>query len=512
MNISCDLKYSEVKAGAILGYATIAVNNVVGLLYTPFMLRMLGQTEFGLYSLVASVVGYLTILDLGFGNAIIRYCAKFRAENKLEEQYELFGMFFKLYCLIGLVAFVGGIALYLNVDALFDKSMTDTELSQVKIMMGLMVVNVVFTFPMSIWGGIITAYERFVFHKMVNIIRICLNAVVMIVLLKMDFKAITMVVVLTIFNMLTLSAYAWYCLVKLKVRLYFRKIRFDFLKEILSYSLWIFLAGIVDRIYWSTGQFVIGIYRGAVEIAVFGVAVQLQAFYSSFSFALSGVFLPRLVKMDSEHQSNEAFTSLLIKVGRLQFYVMSLILTGYILFGEVFVNLWAGEGYQESYMISLVFFCGILLSSVMTLTNNILQAKNKLKFRTLSLVITALSVFVICFPAAKYWGGLGCAICISLGIVIGHVLIMSVYLEKSIGLDMKLFWSSIIKIAYIPLICCICTYMILRYCEPMGLITYLAEICIYAIVLTGLLYKFCFNSSERYLFNELVNRLNIFSK
>ena len=126
MNISCDLKYSEVKAGAILGYATIAVNNVVGLLYTPFMLRMLGQTEFGLYSLVASVVGYLTILDLGFGNAIIRYCAKFRAENKLEEQYELFGMFFKLYCLIGLVALVGGIALYLNVDALFDKSMTDT--------------------------------------------------------------------------------------------------------------------------------------------------------------------------------------------------------------------------------------------------------------------------------------------------------------------------------------------------------------------------------------------------
>ena len=85
------------KAGAILSYVVLGLSNVVGLLYTPYMLRMMGQSEYGLYSLVASVIAYLTILDLGFGNAIIRYTAKFRAEGKTEEQYSMFGMFIILY-------------------------------------------------------------------------------------------------------------------------------------------------------------------------------------------------------------------------------------------------------------------------------------------------------------------------------------------------------------------------------------------------------------------------------
>lgn len=63
---------NELKAGAILNYIAICLNMVVGLIYTPFMLRMLGQSEYGLYSLASSVIAYLAVLDLGFGNAIIR--------------------------------------------------------------------------------------------------------------------------------------------------------------------------------------------------------------------------------------------------------------------------------------------------------------------------------------------------------------------------------------------------------------------------------------------------------
>lgn len=46
---------NQLKAGAFLSYISIGLNNIVGLLYTPYMLRMLGQNEYGLYSLVASV-------------------------------------------------------------------------------------------------------------------------------------------------------------------------------------------------------------------------------------------------------------------------------------------------------------------------------------------------------------------------------------------------------------------------------------------------------------------------
>ena len=62
---------NQLKAGAILTYVSLVVGNVIALLYTPFMLRTLGQEEYGLYSLANSVVGYLTVLDFGFGSATI---------------------------------------------------------------------------------------------------------------------------------------------------------------------------------------------------------------------------------------------------------------------------------------------------------------------------------------------------------------------------------------------------------------------------------------------------------
>ena len=110
---------NQLRVGAALNYVVIILNMLVGLLYTPYMLRMMGQSEYGLYSLVASVISYLTVLDLGLGNAIVRYTAKFRAEGKTTEQYEMFGMFLVLYIIIGVVAFVAGLGIYFNVDTLF---------------------------------------------------------------------------------------------------------------------------------------------------------------------------------------------------------------------------------------------------------------------------------------------------------------------------------------------------------------------------------------------------------
>ena len=143
---------NQLKAGAALNYVSICLNMVVGFIYTPYMLRMLGQSEYGLYSLAASIIAYLTVLDLGFGNAIIRYTAKFRAEGKQREQEEMFGMFFVLYIGIGVVAMIAGSVLSLNVENLFARSMTETEVERTRIMLWLMTFNLAFTFPMSIWG------------------------------------------------------------------------------------------------------------------------------------------------------------------------------------------------------------------------------------------------------------------------------------------------------------------------------------------------------------------------
>ena len=181
---------SQLKIGALLSYVVLALQNLVGLVYTPFMLRMMGKSEYGLYSIAASIVAYLTVLDLGFGNAIVRYTAKYRAEGKQEEQHKMFGMFFLLYCLIGIVVLIAGGVLYLNAGKIFDASMTVSELSRTKVILALMVANLAITFPFSLFGSIITAYEQFVFQKVLNIVRIVLNTATMIVLLYLGLNVL----------------------------------------------------------------------------------------------------------------------------------------------------------------------------------------------------------------------------------------------------------------------------------------------------------------------------------
>ena len=72
---------SQIKKGALLNYTTIIVTNVVGLILTPYIISKLGNDEFGLYTLIGSLVGYISILDFGLANTIVRFVAKYRAEK-----------------------------------------------------------------------------------------------------------------------------------------------------------------------------------------------------------------------------------------------------------------------------------------------------------------------------------------------------------------------------------------------------------------------------------------------
>lgn len=442
---------NQLKAGAALNYVVLILNTLVNLLYTPYMLRMMGQSEYGLYSLVASVIGYLTILDLGFGNSIIRYTAKYRAEGKTEEQYKMFGMFFLLYLAIGVVAFGIGLGLYFNVDLMFESTMTDTELSHARTMMLILIFNLAITFPMSIFGAIMNAYERFVFPKIINIIRIMLNTAIMVVLLNMGYKAIAMVTLMTIFNMLTLTINYIYCKRKLHIVLRFGWFQWGFLAEVSVYSLWIFLNAIMDKIYWSTGQFVLGAVSGTVAISVFALAIQLQSMYLQFSTAISSVFLPKVTSMVTLNASDKDLSDLFIRTGRIQNIIMSFILFGFVTFGQQFINLWAGSEYANAYYMALAFFISLYVPLIQNMGIVILQARNQMKFRSILYIV--LAVFALIFEVlfANLWGGIGCSLAISAALIIGQGFIMNMYYYKVQRLNVVAFWKEIIQMNIIPL-------------------------------------------------------------
>ena len=111
----------QVKAGAVLSYLQMALNIVIGLIYTPLMIRYLGQSEYGLYNTVASTISMLSILSLGFNSSYIRYYAKYKKDGNEDGIAKLNGLFLIIFAIIGVVALLCGTFLSFNLRIVFDK-------------------------------------------------------------------------------------------------------------------------------------------------------------------------------------------------------------------------------------------------------------------------------------------------------------------------------------------------------------------------------------------------------
>ena len=204
--------------GAILSYVNVIANVVVGLVYTPVMLRLLGQSEYGLYSLIGSMVGYLSVLDMGLGNTIVRYTAKNKVDGTPQREAELNGLFLGVYSLIGLLCIIIGYLLYSNIDNLFGATLTEGEMQRARIMMILLICNFAFSFPFSVFASILNAYEKFIFLRVSNILRVIVNPLLVLPFLYMGYGSVMMVVVSTLLNFACLLANAFYCFRYLHIR------------------------------------------------------------------------------------------------------------------------------------------------------------------------------------------------------------------------------------------------------------------------------------------------------
>lgn len=487
------------KIGALLSYVTIGLQNLVGLLYTPYLLRMLGKSEYGLYSLVTSIISYLTLLDFGFGDAVVRYTAKYRAEGKINEQYSMFGMFSIVYIVIALLTLALGIIFSFNLNFFFADTMTDTEIFRARIMLLCLVVNLAATFVFTIYKSILDAYEQFVFVRTLNIVRIVLNTAIMLVLLQFGFKAVALVVVITILNLIVLISNFVYCFFKLKIKVCFKNILWKNLKEMGTYSIFIFFNSCINNVYWFSGQFILGMYHGAKTIAVYAIAIQLVNMFKHFTSAISFVFFPKVTALTTKSNSEREISDIFIKIGRLQYLIISLILGGFIVFGREFIILWAGTGYEDAFIITLIFFVSLIPAQTQHVGWLVCKARNHLKFRTYTYIIIAVVCLIVQIITSKYLGMLGNAITIGSSLLLMECLILNVYYAKYESIDIGLYWKNFIKLTFVPGSLTIFLLIGKNYVQFDSWTHLIAGISIFIVLFAVLSYIFSLNHYEKEL-------------
>ena len=472
---------NQKKAGVILTYLSEIVKILTGLIYTPIMLRLLGQSEYGLYQLVFSVVSYLSLLSLGFASSYMRFYSREKADHNDKGVANLNGMFLLIFLFMSVVCIICGVVMVINIRHIFGSGLTEAEYETAKVLMILLVINLAMTFPNSIFNCIVTSQEKFLFQKSLILAQSILSPFLALPLLIMGYGSIGMVTVTTFLTFALLISNVYYCIKKLHAKFSFKGLRFSLLKEMWIFTFFIFLNQIVDQINWSVDKFLLGNLMGTVAVAVYGVGGQINTLYIQFSSAVSNVFVPKVNRLVAEKRDDTELTELFTKVGRIQFMIVMLIVCGFVFFGQPFIKLWAGVEYGEAYYVTLLLIIPVTVPMIQNLGIEIQRAKNKHKTRSIVYVFIAVSNIGISIPLIQVLGPIGAALGTTISLFFGNIVFMNWYYHKHIGLNMIYFWKNIAS--FMPALIAPCVVgAVIMYAVT---ITGILSLCLYIMLFTA---------------------------
>ncbi len=500
---------SQKKAGAILQYVQMALSICISLVYTPIMLNILGQSEYGLYSLASSTISYLSLFSLGFSSSYLRFYSRFKTKNDDESIRRLNGMFLVVFLLLAALVVFSGLVIASNIQRLNLDGYSASDLNLLKVLMLFMTFNMALSFPTSLFTSYISSQERFVFQKVINIGKTVVGPMLTLPALLLGYGSVGMVIVTTIVTIVIDVSNIYYCFFRLNMRIVVGKINVPLFKEIALFSLFLAINQVTNQLNWESGKLILGVMEGSKSVAIYTVAITINNMYMNFSQSISSVFAPQinLIVAKNRPDCDKVLTELFVKVGRIQFLLMMLILTGFIFFGEYFVLQWAGDGYYEAYYIALLMIMPTTIPLIQNIGLEIQRAKNKHQFRSIVYLIMAILNVFISIIACKIGGTIGVAMGIAITFIFAHGLIMNIYYQKRLGINVARFWKQIIRIIAGILPAIVAGGVITHYIAFSSMVEYLMFIMIYVVIYSICAWILAMNAYERDLIKKPIRMI-----
>ncbi len=501
----------QIKAGAILGYVNYAVTMLIQLAYVPILLRLLGQAEYGVYQLVASVISYLSLLNFGFGGSYLRFYSQCKGDKKKEDS--LNGSYFIVFCIFAIIAFIAGIILTVNTKVVLGTKLTANELDLAQKLMFIMAINMAISFPISVFSAIVTSRECFIFQKVVELLKSVFNPILVIFALLLGYGSIGLVLASTVLTVIAAGINIWYVLVKINAGFDFHKFNMKLMREVGAFSFFIFLNSIIDQINWNVDKFLLGRFVGSVSIALYSVGAQINNIYIQITDMLATVVAPRVnVIAANEKNPLPKLSALWIKVGRMQAMLVLAIISGFVIFGKEFIVLWAGQEYGSAYYITLLLIIPVSIPLCQTLGVDIQRALNKHQYRSFVYAAVAIANLFISIPLVKIYGAIGAALGTTIALLVGNVLIMNIIYKKIIGLDVLEFWKSIATLVPSVVPSIICSFLYKKFIIIDRWSTLLIGCVLFMVVYIISLYLYGINQEEKEMLSPMIRKISNHSR
>lgn len=327
-------------------YLVIATEILIGLVMLPFNLAHLGAAQYGLWMLLGSITVPLSLLDLGYGGAMMKFVAQYRALRDWRGMNEIATTVFFVFAAIGLVAYAIVIVLSFNLAHIFpltpDQALTGRW---ILLMIGVLVA---LNFPFTVYGGVCNGFQRFDINNFAAIGVAVAAALVNAAVLLAGYGLIPLVAATTLvrvcgYLIYRRNAHRVFPALRIHPSLY----RHARLKEVTGFSIYASIIDGANKLNYELDKVVIGIFFGSAAVGVWSVAERLIGGTQRLTNQLNGVLFPLVVDSDTSKQQ-DTLRQILLQGTLLSLAMVVPIAAALVLLADPLVMAWVGPEMRGS--------------------------------------------------------------------------------------------------------------------------------------------------------------------
>ena len=380
---------------------------IVTFFFTPYLIEQLGKSQYGVWSLVFSLVAYMKLADIGMNQAVARYFSKYYAVSDWKQLNEVVSSSARIYLIVSIFIVVTSVSIAYGVLHYFQ---IDAEMLRVA-----QITLVVIGFNQAVTYMLIPFAALLPFHRadIVNYFEIgtlLFQTAAIVLLLELGYGLIAMSLLILGLNT---AIHLWRYSIRIRL---FPEVQFskaaistEKTKELLSYggtSLLIVAAWII---IFQTDNVVIGRFISMEAVAVYTVPAMIVAQLRNSIAAISTPIIPTISHIEAASDETQVM-QIYLKSTRYLYYLSGFICVGVLLYGGPFILLWVKEGFTESIDILYILIIPASIYLPQMIANSVLFGVSKHKVLFYILAAEGVSNIALSLALVGRYGILGVAL------------------------------------------------------------------------------------------------------
>ena len=495
----------QIKAGAIISYITVILNMVLGFVYTPWMLKMIGDSDYGLYSTATALITMFT-LDFGLSAGVSRFLSKYNAEHDQESINNCLGLVYKLYFAITVVIFIVLTIVFFHIERIYT-GFTPEEIHKFRVVYVIASISTLINFPFITLNGILTSYEKFAALKICGLAAKLMTVVFTVMALLCGQGVYMLVAVNALSTVIIITVKLGIIKRKTPIKVNFSYRSRKMLKDVFGFSIWSSVGSIAQRFIFNFMPTILGMVANTVAITKFSLASAIEGYVWTFSEALNGLFLPKVSRITASNSNDKNVLPLMIKVGRINLMIVSFLVLGFAVLGRDFIMCWLGEGYEEVYMSALLLIVPTFITQPQQIANTAIIALNKVKIQAIIMCATSAVNVILSYFLSRIIGVVGAAVSVCVAYFLKAVCLNILYYK-----ELKINIFEFFKRCHIKIILTLIIVFVLGICEvhfiPInGVLGFLLKGVCFTVIYITVVWTIYVNGYEKELVKSVINSM-----